>query len=218
MSLRERLARDFWRIVSRPMPSVAVGRPQSMLSSTRWLIEDFSALAGLISENMVRSAAWRFLEIGQRIERAQMTCRIAAKLTAGNGENGSSGEALGVLLDLCDSQIIYRSRYLTGPMKNPVRDLVLLDPDNPRALKFQVGEIVAHLSALPSLRDDNIPEPPLRAARALHGELQAALAPDMTVERLGAVEAQLHALSDEISERYFLHFDRDDAEKRTRLL
>ncbi|MCT2400251.1 circularly permuted type 2 ATP-grasp protein [Novosphingobium mangrovi (ex Huang et al. 2023)] len=218
LSLRERLARDFWRIVSRPMPSIAVGRPQSMLSSARWLTEHFSALAGLISENMVRSAAWRFIEIGQRIERAQAICRIAARLAESNGEGGRSGEALGVLLDLCDSQIIYRSRYLTGPMKNPVHDLVLLDPDNPRALKFQVAEIVDHLCALPSLRDDNIPEPPLRAARALLGELQAALAPDMTVERLKAIEGQLHDLSDEISARYFLHFDRDEAEKRTRLL
>ncbi|SFF87727.1 Uncharacterized conserved protein, circularly permuted ATPgrasp superfamily [Novosphingobium sp. CF614] len=216
LSLRERFARDFWRIVSRPMPSIDVDRPQSMLSSARWLTEHFSALAGLISENMVRSAAWRFLEIGQRIERAQAICRIVGTLSGENGEAG--GAALGVLLDLCDSQIIYRSRYLTAPMANPVRDLVLLDPDNPRALKFQVAEVVSHLSALPSLRDDNIPEPPLRAARALLGELEAALAPDMTAERLQAIEARLLELSDEISARYFLQFDREEAEKRTRLL
>ena len=214
LSLRERFARDFWRIVSRPMPTVDVNRPQGMLASARWLTEHFSALAGLISDNMVRSAAWRFIEIGQRLERAQATCRMASKL--GAVEDG--GEALGVLLDLCDSHIVYRSRYLTGPMADPVRDLVLLDPDNPRALRFQVAEIAAHLSALPSLRDDNIPESPLRVARALHGELQGALAPDMTVERLQGVAAQLFTLSDEISARYFLQFDREDAEKRTQLL
>ncbi|WP_067734130.1 circularly permuted type 2 ATP-grasp protein [Novosphingobium naphthalenivorans] len=214
LSLRERFARDFWRIVSRPMPSFDANRPQSMLASARWLTEHFSALAGLVSENMVRSAAWRFLQIGQRIERAQVTCRMAARLAS----DACGEEALGMLLDLCDSQIIYRSRYLTGPMINPVRDLVLLDPDNPRALKYQVAQIVGHLAALPSLRDDNIPEPPLRAARALLGELEAALAPDMTADRLEAIEAQLQNLSDEISERYFLKFDREEAEKRTRLL
>lgn len=213
-SLRERFARDFWRIVSRPMPAVDGSRPQGMLASARWLTEHFSALAGLISDNMVRSAAWRFIEIGQRLERAQATCRMASRL--GTAQDG--GEALGVLLDLCDSHIVYRSRYLTGPIGDPVRDLVLLDPDNPRALKFQVAELAAHLSALPSLRDDNIPEPPLRAARALLGELEAALAPDMTWQRLQAVEAQLFALSDAISARYFLQFDRDEAEKRTQVL
>jgi hypothetical protein len=81
-----------------------------------------------------------------------------------------------------------------------------------------VSEIAAHLAALPSLRDDNIPEPPLRAARALLGELESALAADMTAERLQVVQSALFALSDEISARYFLQFDRDEAEKRTRLL
>lgn len=212
MSLRERFARDFWRIVSRPMPSIDVNRPQSMLSSARWLTEHFSALAGQVSENMVRSAAWRFLQIGQRIERAQAICQFSRMLASGDGE------ALGVLLDLCDSKIIYRSRYLAVPMTNPVRDLVLLDPDNPRALKYQVAQLVEHLEALPSLRDDNIPEPPLRAARALLGDLQAALAPDMTEARLQGICAQLNELSDEISARYFLQFDREEAERRTRLL
>ncbi|MCJ2185562.1 circularly permuted type 2 ATP-grasp protein [Novosphingobium beihaiensis] len=214
LALRERFARDFWRIVSRPIPSINVERPQSMLSSARWLTEHFSALAGLVSEDMVRSAAWRFLQIGHRIERAQAICRMAARLSG----DDCGVEPLGMLLDLCDSQIVYRSRYLTVPMTNPVRDLVLLDPDNPRALKFQVVQVVEHLSALPSLRDDNIPEPPLRAVRALRGELEAALAPDMTPERLRAIELQLQNLSDDISERYFLKFDREDAEKRTRLL
>jgi uncharacterized alpha-E superfamily protein len=214
MALRERFARDFWRIVSRPMPSIAVDRPQSMLASARWLTEHFSALAGLISENMVRSAAWRFLEIGQRLERAQAICRMARTLTV----DPQDDVALGLLLDLCDSQIIYRSRYLAGPAANPVRDLVLLDPDNPRALVFQVAEIVAHLAALPALRDDNIPEFPLRAARALLGELQAAAAHDMTPARLKGIERQLLVLSDAVSSRYFLQFDNEDAERRTTLL
>lgn len=226
MALRERFARDFWRIVSRPMPSIDVERPQSMLSSTRWLTEHFSALAGLISENMVRSAAWRFLEIGQRLERAQAICRAARMLTAHDededDDEAAGGDAdvaaLGLLLDLCDSQIIYRSRYLTGPTLNPVRDLVLLDPDNPRALVFQAAEIVAHLSALPSTRDDNLPEPPLRLARALLGELQAAIAQDMTPARLERIEEMLLDLSDAISARYFLQLDNEDAERRTRLL
>jgi uncharacterized circularly permuted ATP-grasp superfamily protein/uncharacterized alpha-E superfamily protein len=214
LSLRERFARDFWRLVSRPMPVVDPHRPQSILSTVRLLTEHFSALAGLISENMVRSAAWRFLEIGQRIERAQGICRIVRQLDL--VEDGSA--ALGVLLDLFDSQIIYRSRYLTRPMRNPVRDLVLLDPANPRALVFQVAEIVTHLEALPSARDDNLPEPALREARALLGELQAATAQDMDCDRLNQIERQLLELSDTISTRYFLQFDREGPEQRTRLL
>lgn len=216
MSLRERFARDFWRIVSRPMPPVTVSRPQAMLESARWLGEHFSALSGLVAENMVRSSAWRFLKIGERIERAQAICRMTHDLSAFTGE--SEDVASGVLLDLCDSQIVYRTRYLTAPMPDPVRDLVLLDPDNPRALAFQIADIATHLQALPSVRDDNVPEAPLRSARALQGELQAALVEDMTRARLRTLEGRLFALSDAISQRYFLQFDREGAERRTRLL
>lgn len=220
LSLRERFARDVWRLVTRPMPSAPANRPQAMLASARWLSEHFSALAGLVSENMVRSAAWRFLEIGQRLERAQGICRMTQALGVLGGLNdlGEEEGACNVLLDLCDSQIIYRSRYLTAPMRNPVADLVLLDPDNPRALVYQVAQIVAHFEALPKVRDDNLPEAPLRAARALLGELQAATAPDLTPDGIKAMEGSLFALSDAISARYFLQFDRDGAEKRTRLM
>ena len=214
LSLRDRFARDVWRLITSPMPRINPARPQSMLTVARWLTEHFSALAGLISENMVRGAAWRFLEMGQRIERAQTICRVAARMTRA----GDTRENLGMLLDLFDSQIVYRSRYLSGPLVNPVRDLVLLDPDNPRALVFQVAEIVTHLEALPIVRDDNLPEVPLRLARQLHGELQAAAAADMTAARLARLEGQLLELSDAISARYFLDFDADNADKRTRLL
>ncbi|GFE73996.1 circularly permuted type 2 ATP-grasp protein [Novosphingobium sp. TCA1] len=214
LSLRERFARDFWRLVSRPMPDFDLHRPASLLGAVRTLTEHFSALSGLVSENMVRSAAWRFLEIGQRMERAQGICRMVRRL----GELAEAPGALGVLLDLCDSQIIYRTRYLTGPMPGPVRDLVLLDPDNPRALVFQIAGVVEHLAALPSARDDNLPEPPMRAARALLGEVQAATAGDTDWNWIAGIEARLLDLSDAISSRYFLQFDPDEAEKRTPVL
>ncbi|TCM18052.1 putative circularly permuted ATP-grasp superfamily protein [Novosphingobium sp. PhB165] len=221
LSLRERFARDFWRLVSQGVPQVDVHRPATLLGAVRRLTEHFSALAGLVSENMVRSAAWRFLEIGQRLERAQGICRMVRQLgdtVAEGADPKETGGALGVLLDLCDSQIIYRTRYLTGPMAGPVRDLVLLDPDNPRALVFQIAGIVEHLAALPSGRDDNLPEPPMRAARALLGRLQAATAQDMTGEMLERIEHELYDLSDALSARYFLQFDPEQAERRTLLL
>ncbi len=215
--LRDRFSSDVWRLVTAPMPRVDSTRPQAMLGAARHLTEQFSALAGLIAENMVRGPAWRFLELGQRMERAQAICRIFAHLTRIEADAALSG-APGMLLDLFDSQIVYRSRYLAAPLLNPVRDLVLLDPDNPRALVFQVAEIVRHLEALPVVRDDNLPEVPLRLARQLHGELQAAEAAAMDPVRLLAIETRLAELSDAISTRYFLALDRDEADRRARVM
>jgi len=212
-ALRERFARDLWQIVTRPHPAIDRGRPQTMLMAAQAHIDNFSALAGLASENMIRSKAWRFLEMGKRLERALATCRMAGKLIALSGS-----DPLSILLDLCDSQIIYRSRYLTGPMLMAVCDLVLLDPGNPRSLAFQVAELVGHLEALPNLRDDGLAEAPLREARALFGELQAMTAADMTTQRLEWADAALLSLSDAISARYFLQYEREKGSERSDLL
>jgi uncharacterized alpha-E superfamily protein len=218
LGLRERFARDFWRVVSQPMPAIEASRAQGMLSAANQLIEHFSALAGLASENMVRGSAWRFLEIGKRVERAIGTCRVAIHLVHGGASGDNETDALGMLLDLCDSQIVYRSRYLSAPMRNPVLDLVLLDPDNPRSLLFQVGEIVAHLDRVPSVRDDNLPEQPLREGRALLGTLAAAAAQEMDGPKLAEAHNRLVALSDAISLRYFLQFEKSDQGKSASLL
>ena len=208
LSLRDRFARDFWRIASRPLAQTRPDDARATLKLAKDLLEHFNALAGLVSENMVRSPAWCFLDIGRRIERALSVCRIARALLATN----AGPDALNVLLDLCDSQIVYRSRYLTGPWRNPVLDLVLLDPDNPRSLVFQVQCIVAHIAALPALIEDNVPERPLREARGALASLQSMTADSFDEAQLREVETRLLALSDAISARYFLQFEKAETD------
>jgi uncharacterized alpha-E superfamily protein len=203
LSLRERFAADVWRIVKRPMPQIDNDRPDAMLEASRDLIERFSALSGLIAENMVRGPAWRFLEIGRRLERALSICRIARQLSL----PAQQDDALGVLLDLCDSQINYRSRYLTGPVRDPVYDLVLLDNDNPRALLFQLCALEEHIGQLPQLTEDNVPEKPLLGARAIAGPLRSLTADMLGDMQLQDTEAGLLNLSDMIAERYFLQYE-----------
>ena len=214
LSLRDRFARDFWRIASRPMAATKPDDARATLKLAKDLLEHFNALAGLVSENMVRSPAWCFLDTGRRIERALSICRIARALLATN----AGPDALNVLLDLCDSQIVYRSRYLTGPWRDPVLDLVLLDPDNPRSLVFQVQCIVAHIAALPALLEDNVPERPLREARGALATLQSMTADTFDEAQLREVETRLLALSDAISARYFLQFEKAETEQAASFL
>lgn len=214
LSLRDRFAPDFWRIASRPLPEVTAHRSSALLRVTRELIERFSAMSGLIAEDMVRSHAWRFLDLGRRIERALSISRMARQLAQAQDQS----DALSALLDLCDSQITYRSRYLTGALRNPVYDLVLLDPDNPRSLAFQVQLIHQHLSILPALGDDQLPEAPLLAARAVMGPLVSQAAPTIDDHVLWDIENRLLALSEAISTRYFLQFERTDPALESSLL
>jgi uncharacterized circularly permuted ATP-grasp superfamily protein/uncharacterized alpha-E superfamily protein len=205
LSLRDRLARDFWRIARRPPPAFDAASTDGARDAVKHLVERFGTLAGLIAENMVRDAAFRFLEIGRRIERAMLTCHIVRHLEIWADRT----DAQSMLLDLCDSQIIYRSRYLSAPMRDPVYDLLLLDPDNPRALMFQLEAIERHVAALPSLANDAMPERPLREVRALLAPLRGLTVDMLDAAALGRIEAQLLALSDTISARYFLPPERD---------
>ena len=109
-----------------------------------------------------------------------------------------------MLLDLIDSQITYRSRTLIGVALAPVRDMALLDPFNPRSVAFQVNLIDEHLTALPALKQDGVPEEPRRLATLLRAELAAEYADRVDDQRILAVEQRVMTLADAIAARYFL--------------
>ena len=213
-SLRDRFAPDFWRIANRDLPLPESHRPGALLRTARELVERFSALSGLGSEDMVRGPAWSFLDIGRRLERALSICRIMRQI----GKVGEESDRLGVLLDLYDSQITYRSRYLSVPARDPVYDLLLLDPDNPRSLAYQAIALEAQIAALPRLGEDALPEAPLREARAILAPLTTLTVDALDDEVLSKIETRLLALSDAISTRYFLQVDNTAPNPRTNLL
>lgn len=204
--LRDRMSTDFWRVANRPVPRFDSDQTESLLNASNILVERLGTLAGLAAENMVRSPAWRFLDIGRRLERSLNTCRLTRQLAC----NGSQIDDLGALLDLCDSQIVYRTRYLTGPMHVPVIDLVLLDPFNPRALLYQLTQIEEHLAKLPMLVEDGVPERPLRETRAMLADLQSLEAESVSEAIIQQMEVRLLALSEAMSQRYFLQLDRPE--------
>ncbi len=210
LTLRDRVTPDFWRIVSRPLPSLESHRPGALLRVARELIERLSSLSGMLAENFNRGPSWRFIDLGRRLERALAVCTtidMLGLIASGTGA-GDQTEALGVLLDLSDSQITYRARYLTGPRRDPVLDILLLDPDNPRSLMFQVNAICDHIAALPSLGEDMMPEPPLLEARAIQGPLRAVTIDQFDEALLNDTELRLLALSDTIAARYFLQYEK----------
>jgi len=213
-TLRDRVSADFWRVASRPKPQLQGESAQAILAVTDQAIDRFSALSGLAAENMGRTPAWRFYDLGRRIERATMICRIARQLA----EQGCAPDNLGLLLDLFDSQITYRSRYLVGPVRSLVLDLLILDPANPRGLAFQLNQIEANLADLPHLGDGEIPEAPFRQLSATLAQLRSLEADGIEDEQLQDIETRLLALSDTISQRYFLQYERDDTLTQDNLL
>ena len=82
--------------------------------------------------------------------------------------------ALDVLLELCDSQMTYRQRYVMIAARAPVIDLVMLDPNNPRSVVYQLDRIEAHLAALPKHVADGRLSPPQQIAASIATGLRTA--------------------------------------------
>ena len=198
--LRERLAAEFWRLLSRPWEVSADQQAGPLLEHITELIDRLSALSGLAAENMVRGHGWNFHDMGRRLERAVHTSRLLMAFAT----DDASSDDLTVLLDLCDSQISYRMRYLGGLSLNPIRDMLALEPQNPRSLAFQIDRILEHLIALPSLRKDGMPELPEQIARGFVAILAATTAETLTFGELQDIERRLLSLSDAIGQRFFL--------------
>ena len=198
-STRERLSADFWKLLVDLESRLAGGGDGRMseanaLERAEVALQVFAALSGLAQEDMNRLAGWRFFDMGRRIERGINTCRF----TRGFASDDASLDDLDLLLDVADSQITYRARYLEGLALTPVRDLVMLDPFNPRSTGFQIAALQDHLNALPTLREDGI------MVLKLAADAEAEDAKGLGAGKILAYEQRLMTLSESIASRYFL--------------
>ena len=107
-----------------------------------------TALAGFTSESMTREAAWRFLDMGRRLERALNTA-LVVDADAGRRRGEDELPLLEAVLDSADSAMTYRRRYRATLQVPPVVDLLIADEGNPRSIMFQLVALADHVAALP---------------------------------------------------------------------
>ena len=160
MLVRDRTSNDMWHVLSQiddrlTAPTarhvMLAGEAVVVLSQT---LLGLAAFHGLARENMTRAQAWRFLDMGLRIERAVYLCTLLdAVLASPDAENPS---LLETVLEVVDSSITFRSRYNLLPTVPAVFDLVLLDDKNPRSVLFQINQLAKHFERLPKERGEAV--------------------------------------------------------------
>ncbi|MGH8493721.1 MAG: circularly permuted type 2 ATP-grasp protein [Moraxellaceae bacterium] len=221
--VRGRLSQENWVAITGLQQEADALDPETLepadaLSFLDRLLMSQSALAGFALDNMTQDNSWRFLMIGRRLERLQFLTDVIALVFRASSDgtgNGSDSAALGWLLEMADSSLTYRSRYLSNAQLIPVLDLLLLDPSNPHSLVFQLQALTQALSHLGDHHDYGLGamneklqtlnlsvleievQSPLRLQRAL----------DMLAGLLAEVAEQSRHLSEELSLRYFAHID-----------
>jgi uncharacterized alpha-E superfamily protein len=211
MQLRERMSNDQWRTIE-SLARVHEPAPQSLEAALAVLdtaVPACTALAGYAFDDMTRDDAWQFLVIGRQLERAAFVASISHQLMSLPDDDCAA--VLDALLEIGNVSITYRARYQRYPELLPVLDLLLLDESNPHSLCFQLAAVCGRLE---QLRGRLGLEPP----RGLHELLRALRDFDLAdldipgtsrggtlSTLLAACERCVSGLSDELTQRFFIH-------------
>jgi len=203
--LRERLSLDNWRTLNHMARRLQSGRGRKIpvsetLAELDRDIAAFMTLAGFALDGMTRDHGWRFLSIGRRIERLQFACSVLLQAL-----KGSADADLTWLLELADSSVTYRSRYMARPEWLPVLDLLVRDVTNPRSVAFQLKGLHDFVGRIGDAYGESIEERFEGAAMALE-----ALDPGVDLQhgsaRLTALLQEWHGASSRLSEQLGLRF------------
>jgi len=149
--VRERFSLDNWHALNRlqqQLQRYAKDRPAlgDALAFLDQLLIASSTLAGFAMDNMTRDNGWRLLIIGRRIERLIFLCNAIAQFL--RLESTRAAGSIEWLLELTDSIITYRSRYMAQPELLPALDLIVFDGDNPHGVLFQLQNLVRYIARL----------------------------------------------------------------------
>jgi uncharacterized circularly permuted ATP-grasp superfamily protein len=213
---RSQLSAENWRalgVMQRDFQEAARSRkdPRETLDA---LLLSLAGLAGFALDDMTQDDGWRLMMVGRRLERMQFLAELLAHRLQ-SGKTPSQSE-LEWLLDIGDSTITYRTRYLASPRLGETVDLLVFDQSNPRALAFQWHAIEYSLIRLAASLG-GAPDDTLDEAVAMVEELQLAAidgssaraerARQSLAGQLNALALAAGSLSDRLSLKYFSMID-----------
>jgi len=204
-SLRDRMSADHWRTLNRVIADPVFSREPSLPNTLVWLDRAITAmmtLSGFVLDGMTRGIGWRFLSMGRRIERLATLCS-ALRVALEHGR----GHDLDWLLDLADSSVTYRSRYLAAPEWLPVLDMLVRDVANPRSLAFQAKGLAEYVAKIESSHGPFAGTALAPAHAALLALRPADLDPESELlsRTLEQLQRAAFAVSDAISMKFFSH-------------
>ncbi|MFO0823841.1 MAG: circularly permuted type 2 ATP-grasp protein [Gemmataceae bacterium] len=117
--VRDLISIDMWRVLSGlidfPTDPQSYGddgpTPADVLDLLNRTVITLSAFGGLAVESMTRAEGWRFLDMGRKLERALHTIAL---LKGTMSTPGTEGLILDAALEVADSGMTYRRRYLSN--------------------------------------------------------------------------------------------------------
>ena len=112
------------------------------------VLVELAALSGLIMESTVRGPAWRFLDMGRRLERALAVLGAVEAALAPAASAAGLQPLADAVLSSHESLVAYRRRHRSDVDLHAVLDLLLRDDANPRSLTYQLDRLREHAAGL----------------------------------------------------------------------
>lgn len=206
MQLRERLSLDNWRVLNRMQAEQAewTRKPPPLadvLTALDRTTASLMTLAGFALDGMTRDQGWRFLSMGRRLERMQFLCMcLQQALTLPRDAE------LDWLLELADSIVTYRARYMSRPEWLPLLDLLLLDTGNPRSVAFQLFGLNDYLLRLEDIYGPcgaDLLQPSLKGLEELEIDRDLRPESERLISLLRNLQSASYALSEHLGQRFF---------------
>jgi uncharacterized circularly permuted ATP-grasp superfamily protein/uncharacterized alpha-E superfamily protein len=219
-TVRDRLSSDNWRVLSQlsrafvHSPARRVGVAEALDTIDQAIIS-LVAVGGLEMAHMTRDDGWRFLSLGRHLERLLYVVTTAGEVA--KSKLAEEPALLEWLLDLSDSIITYRARYMRPPEWLAVAELLLFDRQNPRSAAFQLLKLAKHvrllpdadlhdlLSALEHACETHSASHVASSASHVYSQGELFPTPDTVTDFLRDAESLALRSSDAITLRYFSH-------------
>ncbi|MEO0831603.1 MAG: alpha-E domain-containing protein, partial [Pseudomonadota bacterium] len=160
------------------------------------VLRQITGFAGLMHENMVRSDGWRFLSLGVSLERAANLSLLLAACLHPKAPDG----ALDLALEIGDSVVAHRSRFLIWANAGSVADLLGLDPQNPRSIRYHVSRAKDHIAHLPKQETGHILTEVSRQVLTMETKLATANPSDVTPDFVAPMQQDIWRISDALHE------------------
>jgi uncharacterized alpha-E superfamily protein len=184
-------------------------RGLQLADASERVLSGLLALAGIISENMVRDAGWYMLDSGRGLERALQVVALL-KVTVCRSRSPETDRMVSeAVLTATESIVTYRRRYRGRSGVDALVELLVVDQHNPRSVAYQLHRVLTDLQAIPTTSPT---ARPLRLLEALLEDVRTADPSAMTdvvdgrrvglEDFLAGLHEQLRDLSEAVRTQY----------------
>lgn len=116
------------------------------------LITSMVAFIGLNRESISREQGWIMLDAGRKIEQCMLLVSMLRSTLVNKHDDQVDYNLQESVLKSNETLVNYRYKYRVHIQHTLVLELMLLDPNNPRSLIYQLDRLKAYLSNLPKIQ------------------------------------------------------------------